>query len=70
MITVAVLAATAGLGLGVFVGWLLNRAWATTAMSRSQERMQRQVRFWQAEAARARPGGWQIDQGRQPGQGG
>ena len=42
------------LGTGIFVGWVLAMFMASTAMSYSQERMQRKVRYWQAEAARAR----------------
>lgn len=39
---------------GVIVGWLLTMIIATAVISRSQERMQRKVRHWQAETARAR----------------
>jgi MFS superfamily sulfate permease-like transporter len=42
------------LGTGIFVGWVLAMFMASTAMSYSQERMQRKVRYWQAEAAQAR----------------
>jgi hypothetical protein len=38
---------------GICGGWVLALFMATTAMSHSQERMQRKVRYWQAEAARA-----------------
>jgi len=43
----------ASLGTGICVGWVLAMFMASTAMSYSQERMQRKVRYWQAEAARA-----------------
>jgi hypothetical protein len=39
---------------GLFLGWLLTQSYTSSAISRSQERMQRKVRYWQAEAARAR----------------
>ncbi|HEY2549233.1 MAG TPA: hypothetical protein VGI64_01500 [Streptosporangiaceae bacterium] len=68
MIAVIAVTTVAALGLGVVVGWLLNRTWAATAMSWSQERMQRQVRFWQAEAEAARRlAAWQPDHGGRPG---
>jgi MFS superfamily sulfate permease-like transporter len=44
----------ASLAIGVFLGWVLAMFMASTAMSYSQERMQRKVRYWQAETARAR----------------
>jgi hypothetical protein len=48
-----VLAATT-LIFGFTVGWLLRAIFALAAISRAQERMQRKVRYWQSEAARAR----------------
>ena len=51
---IAILLVAAALASGLFLGWLLTQSYATTAMSRSQERMQRKVRYWQAETARAR----------------
>jgi len=39
---------------GLLLGGLLTRSYASSAISRSQERMQRKIRYWQAEAARAR----------------
>ena len=39
---------------GGVVGWLLAMIAASAAMSFSQERMQRKVRYWQAETALAR----------------
>jgi uncharacterized membrane-anchored protein YhcB (DUF1043 family) len=50
----AVLAAAAGLVIGVFLGWLLTTTLAVAAISRAQERMQRKVRYWQAQTASAR----------------
>ncbi len=44
----------AAVGTGMFLGWLLTVIYATAAISRAQQRMQRQVHYWQAEAARAR----------------
>jgi len=38
---------------GLIVGWWLTLTAATAAMHRSQARMQRRVRYWQAEAERA-----------------
>ena len=42
-------AATGGL-----LGFALTAAYAAAAMSRSQERIERKVRYWQAETASAR----------------
>jgi len=39
---------------GLLLGCLLTQSYASSAISRSQERMQRKIRYWQAEAARAR----------------
>ncbi|MGC1287506.1 MAG: hypothetical protein WA895_31680 [Streptosporangiaceae bacterium] len=50
----AVVAAAAGLVIGLFLGWLLTTTFAVAAISRAQERMQRKVRYWQAQTARAR----------------
>jgi hypothetical protein len=47
-------AAVASFITGAVVGWLLAMITASVAMSSSQERMQRKVRYWQAEAALAR----------------
>ena len=46
--------AAASLIAGLLAGWWLTMVAATAAMSRSQERMQQKVRYWQAETARAR----------------
>ena len=62
---IAMILITAALAIGLFLGWLLTQTYAAVAMSRSQERMQRKVRYWQAETARAREaadrhaGNWQ-----------
>jgi len=50
MIAVAVVTAITGMA----VGWVLALITASAAMSHSQQRMQRKVRYWQAEAALAR----------------
>jgi hypothetical protein len=39
---------------GFFNGWLARTIVVMAQISHSQERMQRRVRFWQREAARAR----------------
>lgn len=39
---------------GAFAGWALAMVTASAAMSHSQARMQRKVRYWQSEAALAR----------------
>jgi predicted benzoate:H+ symporter BenE len=46
--------AVASLIAGLLGGWWLTMVAATAAISHSQERMQRKVRHWQAETARAR----------------
>jgi hypothetical protein len=49
------LTAVAGaLVTGLFAGWLLTAVYATAAISRHQQRLQRRVRYWQAETAAAR----------------
>lgn len=40
--------------VGFALGWVLTMVLNSAAMSRSQERMERKVRYWQAETARAR----------------
>lgn len=40
--------------IGWFLGWLLTKTYAVAAISRSQERMQRKVRYWQTETISAR----------------
>lgn len=49
-----ILALAAGIVIGLFVGWLLLTIFALAAISRAQERMQRKVRYWQAQTAHAR----------------
>ncbi len=44
----------AAIATGLLVGWWLTVTVAAAAMSRSQSRMQRKVRYWQAEAGRAK----------------
>jgi hypothetical protein len=44
----------AALVTGMFVGWVLTLVYANAAISRAQERMQRKVRYWQAETSCAR----------------
>ncbi len=43
----------AGVILGLFLGWCVTMVITLALVSRSQERMQRKVRYWQAETARA-----------------
>jgi hypothetical protein len=40
--------------IGLLMGWLLTAIYAVAAISRSQERMERKVRYWQAKTAGAR----------------
>jgi hypothetical protein len=49
----AMLPLAAGLVIGLFLGWLMTATFAVAAISRSQERMQRKVRWWQAKTASA-----------------
>jgi hypothetical protein len=49
-----VLPLAAGFVVGLFFGWLLTTTVVLAAMSRSQQRMQRKVLYWQARAAGAR----------------
>jgi hypothetical protein len=44
----------ATLVFGFVLGWLLRAIIALACISRAQERMQRKVRYWQSETARAR----------------
>jgi hypothetical protein len=46
----------AGILTGAFAGGCLAMAATFAVVSRSQERMQRKVRYWQAETTRARAG--------------
>lgn len=39
---------------GIVAGWWLRMIIITAEVSRSQEKMQRKIRYWQSEAARAR----------------
>ena len=50
----AMLPIAAGFAIGLFLGWLLTTTFAVAAISRAQERMERKVRYWQAETASAR----------------
>lgn len=43
----------AGAIMGLFLGWCVTMVITLALVSRSQERMQRKVRYWQAETARA-----------------
>ncbi len=47
-------AALASLVTGLAMGWLIRATLVMAQISRSQERMQRKVRYWQSEAAYAR----------------
>jgi uncharacterized membrane protein YciS (DUF1049 family) len=46
--------AIAALVAGLVTGWLIRSVFVMAEISRSQERMQRKVRYWQGEAAHAR----------------
>jgi hypothetical protein len=50
----AVLGMVAAAAIGGLLGFALTATYAAATISRSQERMERKVRYWQAEAARAR----------------
>jgi len=50
----AVLGMVAAAAIGGLLGFALTATYAAAAMSRSQARMERKVRYWQAETARAR----------------
>jgi len=50
---IAVLTVLAGVAAGLLLGACLSTAVTFAMISRSQERMQRKVSYWQAEAARA-----------------
>ena len=43
----------AGVIMGLFLGWCVTMVITLSMVSRSQEQMQRKVRYWQAETARA-----------------
>jgi hypothetical protein len=43
----------AGVIMGLLVGWCVTMVITLALVSRSQERMQCKVRYWQAETARA-----------------
>jgi hypothetical protein len=43
----------AGILVGLLLGWCVTMVITLATVSRSQERMQRKVRYWQAETARA-----------------
>jgi hypothetical protein len=47
------IAVVAGVIIGLFLGWCATMVVTLALVSRSQERMQRKVRYWQAETARA-----------------
>ena len=51
---ITVIALLAALVTGLFVGWLVTTIYASAAISRHQQRLQRRVRYWQAETAAAR----------------
>jgi hypothetical protein len=40
--------------MGLAAGWCITSILTSAAISHSQERMQRKVRYWQAETVRAR----------------
>jgi hypothetical protein len=50
----ALLEMAAAAGIGILLGIVLMMTFAAAAISRSQERMERKVRYWQTETAHAR----------------
>jgi hypothetical protein len=46
-------AVVGGILVGLFIGWCVTMVVTLALISRSQERMQRKVRYWQGETARA-----------------
>jgi hypothetical protein len=54
---------TASVITGVFGGWWLCLVVATTAMSRSQQHMEKRVRYWQAQVRAPRAGAdeWEME---------
>ncbi len=58
-----ILAAIAG---GIIMGWCLTVTVAAAAMSRSQTRMLRKVRYWQTEAGSARAEAERLTAGAMP----
>ncbi len=53
---------TAAIVTGLVVGWWVTLTVALAAMSRSQARMQRKVRYWQVEAGRVQAAAEQFTQ--------
>jgi hypothetical protein len=51
---IAMLPMTGAFLTGLVLGWILTASYALAAISRAQERMQRKVRYWQAQTASAR----------------
>ena len=47
---------------GLVLGWWITVTVAAAAMSRSQARMQRKIRYWQGEASRAQAQAEQLTQ--------
>ena len=54
MTSVTAVTAVFSVIMGLVIGWCVTLIVTSASISRSQERMQRKVRFWQAETARAR----------------
>jgi hypothetical protein len=48
----ALVGMAASLVTGFFLGWLITSIWTYARISRSQQRMQRIVLYWQAEVRR------------------
>ena len=51
---VTVITAVFSIIMGLVLGWCITLIATSASVSRSQERMQRKVRYWQAETVRAR----------------
>jgi hypothetical protein len=50
---VTAISVVAGVIIGLFLGWCMTMVITFAMLSRSQERMQRKVSYWQAETSRA-----------------
>jgi hypothetical protein len=50
---VTAISVVAGVIIGLFLGWCMTMVITFAMISRSPERMQRKVSYWQAETARA-----------------
>jgi hypothetical protein len=51
---VTAITALVSIVMGLIIGWCVTAVVTSASISHSQERMQRKVRYWQAETVRAR----------------